>query len=565
MNILRQKADSVHSMSRHRLLMEDDRSSIGNHSQVSDTDLGAPGHNRAPPVTLASNAPPPRCMAPQNDRFSSWIVTNRTYQVPAPVKPTKRKERVPSLSPPQDMSGKGLGRQLNFSFRAYSDKPDDPLFSDWLLKVEKACKIQGIPPREFCYYLPCALDSAALAVYEKLTEREQLKYDDLVRELEEQFRPRGQAPVYRAKLRNCKMKKHESVRDFLYRFETIAKKTCPNNSYEDNPEVIDTWLADLYGENHSQLACELNFSVPRDEMKTLSDAVRAAKEVEAKLESTGGLASCKYRAKFLDEAGQLTIPEALVVMTGVGCAQCILVGDHLQLPPTVLCKEAKEKGLAVSVFARYVHLGVQPIMLTVQYRMTAEIAEFVSKNFYRSSITSAAPWAHPSADGPMGEFSAQLIDLKSESVPDSTESCGNIEEVKMATLITQFLLLRWEVPPDRVGILAPYRAQRADINRHIARNYPGIRVSTIDGYQGGELDYIILSLTLARTPGGELSNSLGFLCDARRINVALSRAKFGLFIIGDFRALLHPGNNIFTGLYNHHDRANSCFTAREMR
>jgi len=255
------------------------------------------------------------------------------------------------------------------------------------------------------------------------------------------------------------------------------------------------------------------------------------------------LSTFQFHRVLLDEATQATEPESLIPLVH-GCKQFVLVGDHCQLGPVVMCKKAANAGLNSSLFERLVTLGLRPIRLQVQYRMHPCLSEFPSNTFYEGSLqngVSAAerclpeldfPWPNPSK--PMMFYSCTGTE---ELASTGTSYLNRTEASNCERVVTA--LLRGGAVPSQIGVVTPYEGQRAYIVTHMQRHgplrlhlYKEIEVSSVDAFQGREKDFIILSCVRSNEKQG-----IGFLNDPRRLNVALTRAKYGVIILGNPRVL----------------------------
>jgi len=255
------------------------------------------------------------------------------------------------------------------------------------------------------------------------------------------------------------------------------------------------------------------------------------------------LAKLQFSSVLIDESTQATEPECMIPVI-LGCRQLILVGDHCQLGPVVMCKKAARAGLSQSLFERLVVLGIRPIRLQVQYRMHPALSSFPSNIFYEGSLQNGVtaadrsrigldfPWPQP--DKPMffySTFGTEEISSSGTSYLNRTEA-ANIE--KLATR-----LLRAGVKPEQIGIITPYEGQRAYQVQHMQYNgslnkklYMEIEVASVDAFQGREKDFILLSCVRSNEHQG-----IGFLNDPRRLNVALTRARYGVIIVGNPKIL----------------------------
>lgn len=246
----------------------------------------------------------------------------------------------------------------------------------------------------------------------------------------------------------------------------------------------------------------------------------------------------------LDEACQSTEPASWLPLLRAN--RVILAGDHCQLPPTVISPEAAERGLAVSLMERLVALyGPQVTRrLTVQYRMHAAIMGFSSAEFYDNDLTAdASVIGHRLCDLPgvraelLTETPVQFIDTAGasydEELEEDTESRLNRQEAILAARKVRELLdagLR----PEQIAVIAPYRAQVRLLRDML--DVPGLEIDSVDGFQGREKEAVVFTLVRSNAEG-----EIGFLGDIRRKNVALTRARRKLIVIGDSATLAnHP-------------------------
>jgi len=255
------------------------------------------------------------------------------------------------------------------------------------------------------------------------------------------------------------------------------------------------------------------------------------------------LANINFRTVLIDESTQASEPECLIPIVH-GAKQVILVGDHQQLGPVILDKKAGDAGLKQSLFERLVVLGHVPIRLEVQYRMNPCLSEFSSNMFYDGSLqngvtkeqrqiaNSTFPW--PVIDTPM-MFWANFG--REEISGSGTSFLNRIEAMNCERIITR--LFRDGIDPQQIGVITPYEGQRAYVVQYMQMNgsmdkdlYMEVEVASVDAFQGREKDFIILSCVRAND-----QQNIGFLSDPRRLNVALTRAKYGVVILGNPRAL----------------------------
>eukprot|EP00731_Ephydatia_muelleri_P025707 Em0017g790a len=258
------------------------------------------------------------------------------------------------------------------------------------------------------------------------------------------------------------------------------------------------------------------------------------------------LAKFRFRMVLIDESTQATEPECMVPVV-LGSKQVVLVGDHCQLGPVIMCKKAANAGLSQSLFERLVCLGIKPIRLIVQYRMHPALSEFPSSVFYDGTLQNAVspaerkaaedfPWPNP--EKPMFFWYCQGQEEISSS---GTSYLNRTEAANVEKVVTK--LMKSGVRPEQIGVITPYEGQRAHVVQSMQHNgampprlYQELEVASVDAFQGREKDFIILSCVRANEHQG-----IGFLNDARRLNVALTRAKYGVIVIGNAKVLSrHP-------------------------
>ncbi|XP_063933195.1 regulator of nonsense transcripts 1-like [Zophobas morio] len=255
------------------------------------------------------------------------------------------------------------------------------------------------------------------------------------------------------------------------------------------------------------------------------------------------LQNMKFRFVLVDESTQATEPECLIPVVS-SARQVVLVGDHCQLGPIVMCKAAAKAGLSQSLFERLVVLGIRPIRLQVQYRMHPCLSRFPSNTFYEGSLQNGVtaqerilfdlkfPW--PRVDNPMFFY----YTIGSEEISSSgTSYLNRTEAANVEKCVTQFL--NAGVQPYQIGVITPYEGQRAFVVQYMqyhgalpSKLYLEVEVASVDAFQGREKDFIIVSCVRSNEHQG-----IGFLNDPRRLNVALTRAKYGIIIIGNPKVL----------------------------
>jgi len=242
-----------------------------------------------------------------------------------------------------------------------------------------------------------------------------------------------------------------------------------------------------------------------------------------------------FERVMVDEATQATEPAVLVPLTR-GCRQLVLVGDHCQLPPTVLSTRAEEEGLGVPLFSRMVACGVPPFMLDTQYRMHPSISMFPSDLFYGGKLNDGVspperrplqgfPW-------PREEFPVAFIPVDDGEEIDDGVSKLNEKEAAAACDAVVALLNGGQCTVSDIAVVTPYAAQvrliRRGLRELLPKGPPFVEVSSTDGFQGREKEAVIFSAVRSNSYG-----AVGFVSDWRRINVSFTRARRGLIVIGN--------------------------------
>ncbi len=272
----------------------------------------------------------------------------------------------------------------------------------------------------------------------------------------------------------------------------------------------------------------------------------------------------RFSTLFIDEAAQAL--EAACWIPIRRASRVIFAGDHCQLPPTVKSLEALKGGLGKTLMERIVENKPECVsLLEVQYRMNDEIMQFSSDYFYHGKMKSAPEVAHRlihEGDAPILWFDTSEIELGDDEKDNFKEqfvgeTFGRVNkgEADLTISLLQIYFQRigkQRILDDRidVGIISPYRAQVQYLKRLIKKRTffkpfrHLISVNTVDGFQGQERDVILISLVRANDKG-----QIGFLRDLRRMNVAMTRARMKLFILGDAPTLTrHP---FYKQLYNY--------------
>lgn len=256
----------------------------------------------------------------------------------------------------------------------------------------------------------------------------------------------------------------------------------------------------------------------------------------------------KYSTLFIDEAAQALEATCWIAIRKAG--RVILAGDHCQLPPTVKSIMALKGGLGKTLMERIVENKPETVtLLKMQYRMNEQIMKFSSEWFYHGMVESAPTVSHRGIldyDTPMMWIDTAECDGKEEFVGENFGRINRAEAELTLQTLQQYLekigkqrILEESID---VGIISPYRAQvqllRKELRkREFFRPYRHLlTVNTVDGFQGQERDIILISLVRSNDGG-----DIGFLRDLRRMNVAITRARMKLIILGSSETMTsHP-------------------------
>lgn len=260
------------------------------------------------------------------------------------------------------------------------------------------------------------------------------------------------------------------------------------------------------------------------------------------------LSGQKFGTLFIDEAAQALEPACWIAIRKA--SRVMLAGDHCQLPPTVKSIAALRGGLGTTLMERIVKQKPETVtLLKTQYRMNEQIMRFSSDWFYGGMIE-AAPQVRfrgiLDLDNPMTWIDTSAVAGKEEFVGESFGRINRAEADMTLDVLQEYFtrIGKARVLEERidVGVISPYRAQVQLLRRLIRKKeffkpYRGlISVNTVDGFQGQERDVIVISLVRANADG-----QIGFLSDLRRMNVAITRARMKLMIMGDVPTMTrHP-------------------------
>ncbi|WP_337377934.1 AAA domain-containing protein [Prevotellamassilia timonensis] len=345
--------------------------------------------------------------------------------------------------------------------------------------------------------------------------------------------------------------------------------------FESHPDYPDLWqvrrsIRQLYslprkgrGENFHQKIARLRERADELEMRIRHALFDQSRVIACTLTGAANqlLAGQHYHTLFIDEAAQAL--EAACWIPLQKADRVILAGDHQQLPPTVKCAEAMRGGLGRTLMEQVAHCKPEVVrLLRVQYRMNEALMRFSSEWFYHGQLEAAPEVRNRSLldyiDDPLVWVDTDQAHLEGEAVQEADNegvvlnheqfvgsSYGRINkreaELTMQTLKAYVERMgRHRLLEERVdfGIISPYRAQVQYLRGLIKRDAylrplrAQITVNTVDAFQGQERDVVMVSLVRANEAG-----QIGFLSDLRRMNVAITRARYKLVILGSAQTL----------------------------
>ena len=256
----------------------------------------------------------------------------------------------------------------------------------------------------------------------------------------------------------------------------------------------------------------------------------------------------RFSSLFIDEAAQAIEAACWIAISRAD--RVILAGDHCQLPPTIKCIEAARGGLGRTLLEKVVlHKPETVSLLKIQYRMHEDIMRFPSRWFYHDELEAAPEVKYRGIldfDTPASWIDTSELDLQEKAVAEGTGRLNTGEAELLVRELKNYmerigirLILEEHID---FGVISPYRAQ-VHYLRHLLKKEPFFRpcrrlitVHTVDGFQGQERDVIMISLVRANEKG-----QIGFLRDLRRMNVAITRARMKLLILGEAVTLTrHP-------------------------
>lgn len=284
--------------------------------------------------------------------------------------------------------------------------------------------------------------------------------------------------------------------------------------------------------------------VARSEQYVIDDLIAKAQVITATLVGANHytVRDLVYHTVVIDEAGQA--PEPACWIPVLKARKVVMAGDHCQLPPTIKSPEAARLGLNKTLLEKCVALHPEAVsLLDEQYRMHEHIMGYSSRVFYENKVKAHASVARHALFE--GDTSLAFVDTAGCGFEEKLDGTSSINPEEAALLVRHLAALVADLgqhytPRDFPGIavISPYKQQLVLLKEQIQRTAElepyreKISVNTIDSFQGQERDIIYISMVRSNADG-----DIGFLSDIRRMNVAMTRARKKLVIIGDSATL----------------------------
>jgi len=306
----------------------------------------------------------------------------------------------------------------------------------------------------------------------------------------------------------------------FFRMASKYKRNFDKEEREQRKAIIKE-AKNLRGQSDDQLHFLQQSVLVKSQVVTCTPVVSMHREVGKE----------KFDTLIFDEAGQALEPMCWIPMQKV--KKVILVGDHLQLPPTVKSDEAAKKGLSMSLLEKLMPLQNISEMLSIQYRMNEKIMQFPSNWFYENKLNAHESNKHHQLDDNVIQFIDTAGTGYEEELLTAPFGIRNTQEGDLVLTILDTILQ--EYTTESIGIISPYKLQVQYIREQLKEkqiNTSTIQVQTVDGFQGQEKDIVIISLVRSND-----KQEIGFLKDLRRMNVAITRARKKLIVIGDSSTL----------------------------
>jgi predicted DNA helicase len=328
--------------------------------------------------------------------------------------------------------------------------------------------------------------------------------------------------------------------------------------FESHPDYPQLWsirkaIRELHAQRGKDTRKKINSLKDRAtelEMRIKEELFSEARVISCTLVGSANkvLSGMKFSTLFIDEAAQALEAACWIAIRKAG--RVILAGDHQQLPPTIKCYEAAKGGLDRTLMQQIAETKPECVtLLKVQYRMNDAIMTFSSKWFYQGELRSDPLVKNRSIldlDTPIVWINTEGQDYNEEFI---SESFGRINKPEAALCMEQLKAYIEKIGKERIitekidfGLISPYKAQVQYLRQLMKKDSffrpfrRLISINTVDGFQGQERDVMMISLVRANETG-----EIGFLRDLRRMNVAMTRARMKLIILGDASTLTkHP-------------------------
>ncbi|XP_061168135.1 helicase with zinc finger domain 2-like [Saccostrea echinata] len=348
---------------------------------------------------------------------------------------------------------------------------------------------------------------------------------------------RPDSDLVEVSLHNLIRKKDKPFAEKIKQFDKLFKEN-PNGIYFD-PELVNEYRKVLSDATQEELK--------HYDVIFCTTAVATNQKF---LKATEG----KIYQLIIDEAGMCTEPETMAPIIATKAEQVVLIGDHKQLQPIIICQEAAELGLSKSLFERFADNAV---FLDTQYRMNEKICEFPSKQFYKGKLKTGPSkkyevkeplkiWRNPHTPLLFCHMEGEEECLAVSTEEGNQQSRSNKAEVEHVVRVYEFLMSHKGIQTQHVKVMSQYNAQCFAIREALLKKgFINSKVHTVVSSQGGEWDYVIFS-TVRSLPDyriepnpslGWRKRNLGFITDEHQINVALTRARKGIIIIGNKKLL----------------------------
>jgi len=306
-------------------------------------------------------------------------------------------------------------------------------------------------------------------------------------------------------------------------------------------------------------ARDLQKEAKRQERSVLKSVLDTAQVIACTISSANSsiMEGRRFSTVFIDEAAQAMLPASLIPI--LKSERVVFAGDHCQLPPTVKSRKAARQGLAESLFERCMQVYPEAsVMLQTQYRMHQQIMAFSGAQFYKDELAADPSVADhrlkDDPEAPLAYLPIQFVDTAGAGFDEvhNPETLSRSNPGEADILITHLIALLSELPkPDKedlasapsIALISPYKDQVRLLRKEIADRkefWPWLKrisVDSVDGFQGQERDVVYISLVRSNEKG-----EIGFLGDTRRMNVAMTRARKKLVLVGDSATL---GNHSF--------------------